>query len=81
MSKFRQKTSGSVVKAACYASKGTLWEGKRFWKILHFIGFLSVERKYFGVLAKVFRQGCENCILRVQGNNFSRIFSENYISV
>ena len=42
---------------------------------------MSVERKHSGILANVFRQSCENCILRVQRNTLEWNFSENNISV
>ena len=31
--------------------------------------FSDFERKLFGLSARKFRQGCQNCILRVQTNN------------
>ena len=51
---------------------------KRFWKKFCFYKFFShFERNSFAFLAKFFWQGCEHCILLVQGN-ISGIFLKVY---
>ena len=60
-----RKTFGTVVKIAFYVSKAT-FSGNFFEKNISIIFFPDFERKMFRLLAKNFRQGCQNCILRIQ---------------
>ena len=64
-----KKNFGRVVKTAFYESRDTFWGTVYFWKKINFfLSFSDFEQRIFGLLAKNFRQCCQNCILRVQKN-------------
>jgi len=57
------KTFAGVVKTDFYVSVATILRKSFFLDKLFFLSFLDIERKNFGFLAKLFRLGCQNCIL------------------
>ena len=59
-----------VVKTAFYVSLRTFSETILSCK--HFL--LNVFQNWVGILMKFLRRGCQNCIIRVQANNFRKSF-------
>ena len=76
MSKFQQTFFGRVVKTAFYVSRATFL-GRLMFEKDNFLFFFGIWGKCFELLAKSFRQDCQNCILPVQKiNNVKQSFFE-----
>ena len=71
---FSKKFLGRFVITAFFMSRGTFSMKKSFFYNINFIFYSGYEWKFCGVSAKIFQQGCENCILRVRGNILRKIF-------
>ena len=71
---FERKTLRMVVQEAFWVSRGIFWEKNVHWWI-----FSDFERKLLALWARIFQQGCQNCIPRVQRNNLaSKKLQENW---
>ena len=73
-----QKLLDKLVKTAFYMPKGFFWV-KVCKKAEFFSSFWDFERKFCGPLPKNFRQGCQNCILRVHRDILRKtVFLKSY---
>ena len=74
---FCRKTSSRIARAELYVSTRK-FEGKHFFeKIVCVLFFFRNEPKRFGLLAKLFRQGCENCFWYVHNIIMRNFFRKN----
>ena len=63
------------VKYVFRVSRGTLWGNINFWRKLIYSPSSEFERKFVGLLIKVFWQGCHISNLRVQWNILGKMIS------
>ena len=74
VSAFCHKVFGMVVKSAFFVSNDHPKDRQLFRRKLNLSSFSDFKRNVFGLPAKNFQQGCQNCILPVRGNILGKNF-------